>query len=835
MAAEVCVVWGMKITTGLTRADFVCMKIMKFGGSSVASAERIRAVIDVIRSQGDEQLVVVCSALGGVTNELIKASELAAAGDEQYLSVLDELSGRHLLCANQLLSDQRLERAREHLQDQFGSLGEILRGIYLIQECTARSKDLVMSFGERLSNFLVCEHLKEYVPDSVMLDTRHVLKTDDRFGNARVKMSESFQNIRNHSNAYARIRVVTGFITSTDKGETTTIGRGGSDYTASLFGAALGASEIQIWTDVDGVLSADPRVVEDAQPVAQMSYEEAMELSHFGAKVIYPPTMQPALDAGIPIRIKNTFSPDAPGTLIRDQASSVVDRPVTGISSIEEIAFVRVHGSGLVGVTGTAGRMFSALARTGINIIMITQGSSEHSICFAVAPWDAELAVTTIREEFALQILQRQIEEIVTEADLSIIAVIGERMRQTKGLSGRLFGALGSAGVNVVAIAQGSSERNISIVVKRDQQAMAIRAAHGEFFGHSDGGTFSQQTPTQIYLVGTGLIGSTLLEQIGQMKGGGVKIHGLANSEKMIVSQRAINPVMWQRALLAGERVDLPLFIRKILEQSGDKKVFVDCTASDQTPHYYSQLLSEGVKIVTPNKKAASGPQSFFDQIAGAIACGDLRHETNVGAGLPVISTIRSLRQTGDEINEIQGVFSGTLSYLFNNYDGSESFATLVTQARERGYTEPDPRDDLSGMDVARKLVVIARELGMQVEIEDVHVENLTPMPCRSLSTVNEFLERLRDHDHEYAERARLAARDGKLLRYVGKIRGGKLSVALEAVGPDQPTYGLSGSDNLIAIYSKRYCDRPLVIQGPGAGAQVTAAGVFADILSCIK
>ncbi|NQV89298.1 MAG: bifunctional aspartate kinase/homoserine dehydrogenase I [Parcubacteria group bacterium] len=806
------------------------MKIMKFGGSSVASADRIKAVVDVIRSQGDEQIIVVCSALGGVTDKLIEASELAAVGDEQYLSVLDELSSRHLLCANQLLSDQKLENARDHLQDQFRSLDEILRGIYLIQECTLRSKDIVMSFGERLSSFLVCEHLKEYAPDSVMLDASYVIKTDASFGNARVKMNESFQNIRNHSNGYARIRVATGFIASTDKGETTTIGRGGSDYTASLFGAALGASEIQIWTDVDGVLSADPRIVEDAQPVAQMSYEEAMELSHFGAKVIYPPTMQPALDAGIPIRIKNTFSPDAPGTLIRDQASSVVDRPVTGISSIEEIAFVRIHGSGLVGVTGTAGRMFSALARMGINIIMITQGSSEHSICFAVASSDAEEAVVTIREEFALQILQRQIEEIVTETDLSIIAVIGERMRQTKGLSGRLFSALGSAGVNVVAIAQGSSERNISIVVKRDQQATAIRAAHKEFFD-----TASKEDPAKIYLVGTGLIGSTLLEQIGEAGGGKLKIHGLANSKNMIVSDRAINPVMWQRALDAGKVAGLDSFVNELLAQSGNKKVFVDCTASDKTPHYYPRLISEGVKIVTPNKKAASGPQSVFDQIAGAISRGDMRHETNVGAGLPVISTIRSLRETGDEILEIQGVFSGTLSYLFNSYDGTGSFADLVTQARAKGYTEPDPRDDLSGMDLARKLVVIARELGMQVEIEDVQVENLTPEPCRNIASTEDFLERLKDHDQEFAERARLAAQDGKRLRYIGKIGEGGLSVSLEAVGSSEPTYGLSGSDNLIAIRSKRYSDRPLVIQGPGAGAQVTAAGVFADILSCIK
>ena len=809
------------------------MKILKFGGSSVASAERIRSVVNIIRSQDDESLVVVCSALGGVTDKLIEASQLAAAGDDAYLQVFDDLSSRHLECANALLVGPELEGARGHIQDKLESLGEVLRGIYLIQECTLRSKDLVMSFGERLSNFLVCEYLKQFVSDAVMLDARHVVKTDDQFGGARVRMSESFQNIRNHSNGYARVRVVTGFIASTEKGETTTLGRGGSDYTASLFGAALGAEEIQIWTDVDGVLSADPRIVSDAKPVTSMSYEEAMEMSHFGAKVIYPPTMQPALDAGIPIRIKNTFNHQVEGTLIGAQQSGGVDRPVTGISSIKEIAFIRVHGSGLVGVTGTAGRMFSALARAGINIIMITQGSSEHSICFAVEPGDAERSVAAIKEEFALQILQRQIEDILVEKDLSIVAVIGERMRQTPGISGRLFGALGDAGVNVIAIAQGSSERNISIVVKKDQVTEAMQVIHQDFFGDSRGGVVKTQKPdARIYLVGTGLIGSTLLDQIASLTKSTVRVHGLADSRNMMVSDRAINPEMWKQALEAGEPSDLDSFIEQMVAHDGDRKILVDCTASELIAQRYPEILDAGTKIVTPNKKAASGPQKGFDKIADALMRGDMRHETNVGAGLPVISSIRSLKETADEILEISGVFSGTLSYLFNTYDGHSSFAELVSQAREKGFTEPDPRDDLSGMDVARKLVVLARELGMSVELSDVEVENLTPEPCRSIQSVDEFLEHLKDHDDEFAQRALLAQGGGKRLRYIGSIKGGKLSVQLEAVGPEASTYGLSGSDNLVAIRTRRYRDRPLVIQGPGAGAEVTAAGVLADILS---
>ncbi len=809
------------------------MNIMKFGGSSVKDAERIAAVVDIVRLQGGDRPVVVCSALGGITDQLIEAAHLAAGGDEGYLSVFNKIKNRHLGCATELLSGAALEGARVHIQAQLHSLEEVLRGIFLIQECTRRSKDLVMSFGERLSNYLVCEHLRTFVPGAVMLDARHVVKTDEQFGAAVVNKAQTYERIRNHSNTDAPVRVVTGFIGSTDRGETTTLGRGGSDYTAALFGAALGASEIQIWTDVDGVLATDPRIVPSAQTVSEMSYEEAMEMSHFGAKVIYPPTMQPALDAGIPIRIKNTFNPDAEGTLISSSPSPSSPSPVTGISTIKNIAFIRVHGTGLVGVTGTAGRMFSALSHEGVNIIMITQGSSEHSICFAVDPVDAERSIVAIRKEFALQIIQRQIEEIVVENGLSVVAVIGERMRQTPGISGRLFGTLGRHGLNVVAIAQGSSERNISIVVSADQVESVMTVIHEEFFektGCPVSDTQEAHEPVKVFLVGTGLIGSALLDQLDVLADKRIHLHGLMNSGRMMLSPRALRPSRWRQALEVGAKADLPSYIEELLKMNG-KKIFVDCTASDKIPMYYPRLLSSGVRVVTPNKKAASGPQQHYDKLHDALCSGQMDHETNVGAGLPVIRTIRSLLATGDEILEVSGVFSGTLSYLFNTYDGTSSFAQLVGEARSMGFTEPDPRDDLSGMDVARKLVVLARELRMRVSLEDVSVENLTPGSCRSIQGVEAFLEALRAHDDAFAQQVQQAASQGKRLRYIGSIKAGKLSVSLEAVGPEHTAYGLSGSDNLIAFHTLRYGDRPLVIQGPGAGAQVTAAGVLAGLL----
>lgn len=784
------------------------MKILKFGGTSVGSAERMKQAVEIIlreRTNGDP-LIVVCSAMFGITNHLIELAHFASQGETQYQETLKLLITKHTVTARALFENDTLETTLSFIEEQFTLLNDIARGISMIRECTPRSKDLIMSFGERISCFLMCELLRLREPSCVYLDARHVVKTDHTFGDAQVDFEQTGRNIRNHPHANAPICVVTGFIASTDQGETTTLGRGGSDYTASIFGAALCADEIQIWTDVDGILTADPRVVSHAKIIPHISYEEAMELSHFGAKVIYPPTIQPALESEIPIRIKNTMRPNELGTLIDSHAPEHGD-PVTGLSAISDVSIILLHGSGMVGVVGTAARMFSALAKEGINIILITQGSSEHSICVAIQPKDTERAKELIHKEFELEMIQHKVDPIVIEAGLSVVAIVGDRMCRTTGISGRLFGALGRAGVNVVAIAQGSSERNISVVVSKDSRDVALNAIHQEFFWRDD--------DIHVFLAGVGLIGSTLILQIQNVQN--VVIHAICDSQNMLLDQKSIKLPNWKTQLEQnGNQTSISEFVKWTIEQPFARKVFVDCTASEELPMYYEQLLESGVHVVTPNKKAASGKLDLYKRLRAVATELQFMYHTNVGAGLPIIKTIQELLATGDEVSEIRGVFSGTMSYLFNTFDGSKPFSEIVREAKEKGYTEPDPRDDLSGTDVARKLLILAREIGMDVELENVQVENL------ALTT-----------DEEFAERLREAKEKGTRLRYVGQIKDGKLSVALTSVAADDPLFGLSGSDNLVVIYTKRYNERPFVVRGPGAGAEVTAAGVLRDILSC--
>lgn len=801
--------------------------VLKFGGTSVGSPERMREVASIIQTkrQNGSPLVVVCSAMSGITDQLVELCQQAQGADRNYHETFQDIRRHHTECAKGLFEGAQLSVVLAELETTLRALEDAARGVFLLREGSMRSRDLIMSFGERLSCLLLSELVRAFEPTGVFVDARHLVRTDDRFGNARVNMTETARLIQNHTHGHAQIRVVTGFIGSTVDGQTTTLGRGGSDYTASIFGAALCAQEIQIWTDVDGVLTADPRVVPHAKVIPELSYEEAMELSHFGAKVIYAPTMQPALEAGISIRIKNTLCPEAKGTLISAHAPST-GGPVTGISAIESVSILRIHGSGMVGVTGIAGRLFAALAKADVNIILITQGSSEHSICLAVRPEDAPSAVRAVEEAFVFEMSTRMIDPVGVEDGLSVIAVVGERMRQTPGISGRLFGALGKARVNVVAIAQGSSERNISVVVSRGALPTALRAIHHEFFWHDE--------TLHLFLVGTGLIGSTLLSQIHELnikKPNTIHVHGLCNTRTMALDQHPMDLTGWRESLFAsGSPASLHALVDFAVDQPFARKVFVDATASDEPPRHYTRLLEAGVSVVTPNKKAASGDLETYQKIKHGVRSG-FGNETNVGAGLPIIGTVRSLLETGDEIKEIHGVFSGTMSYLFNTFDGSVAFSALLRQAREKGYTEPDPRDDLSGMDVARKLLILAREIGMPSRLEDVVVENLTPQPCRSLASVDEFFACLTAFDPLFSERLLSATSQGRRLRYIGRIMGGKLIVSLEAVDSLDPCFSLTGPDNMVVIRSRRYDTQPLIIRGPGAGAEVTAAGVLSDIL----
>lgn len=801
------------------------MKVMKFGGTSVGSPENIKRVVEIVaRSKRDDgQIVVVCSAMAGVTDELIALTRLAQTGGDSYRPLLETVCGRHQTCVHELFDRPDLhtmvgERLRE--------LAGVIEGIARLGECSVRSRDRVMSFGERLSTLMVCEALRKIEPLTVMLDTRCIVKTDASFGNARVLVQETFESIRQHVAGHP-LCVATGFIGSTVDGETTTLGRGGSDYTASLFGAALGADEIQIWTDVDGVLTADPRVVQGAQVIEQMSYEEAMEMSHFGAKVIYPPTLQPARELGLPIVIKNTFHPDHPGTRIVGETKS--NGPVKGLSCIKRVALLRVSGSGMVGVAGTAGRLFQALAHAGVNVMMITQSSSEHSLCVVVKPEDAECAWSAIRHAFVFELQEHRIDEIVVVGELSVIAVVGEQMRNVPGIAGRMFGALGNAGVNVVAIAQGSSERNVSIVVAASNVARGMQAIHDVFFASSVL-TFRTDEPAHVYLAGVGNIGSEVLAQLLKVQAP-VYVKGLLNTTSMVLGDVPIDE--WRDRMAQGESSSWERFTTAMHQDVANRKIFVDCTSSQSIANSYYTLLESGVGVVAANKKAMSGSRDDFSRLRSWIDRGRFRFETNVCAGLPVIRTLQSLRETGDKILEIEGVLSGTLSYLFNTYDGMGSFADCVGKAKALGYTEPDPRDDLSGTDVARKLLILARVMGLDLDLGDIAVENLSPLSCRDIKP-EDFLDRLREHDDHFRFRVDQALAQGQRLRYLGMVNDGQASVRLQAVGPEHPSYRLSGSDNLISIRTSRYHDRPMVIQGPGAGAHVTAAGVVSDILSFI-
>lgn len=802
----------------------------------MADAERIGRACDiVVRAKGEYgQVVVVCSALSGATDVLLAMSRSAAEGDASYASSLRELSSRHETVARDLLgTDVTIEN---ELRDRFLELGDILRGIFLVRECSPRTLDLVASFGERLSCSLVAAELNRRGEPAEFVDAREIVRTDAHFGSARVDFLATNALVVERLSRIEGIPVVTGFIGSTATGETTTLGRGGSDYTASILGAALGAEEVEIWTDVSGVMTADPRKVKAAYALDRMSYEEAMELSHFGAKVIHPPTMIPAMRAGIPIRIKNTFAPDDAGTLIAAESSG--DAPIKGISSIDRVALFRVEGPGMVGVTGVAGRVFGALAAADASAILITQASSEHSICFAVRPEEEERARLSLERELSRELADGAVHPIVAERNRAVVAVVGERMRQTPGIAASVFGSLAGAGVNVVAVAQGSSERNVSIVVDSADVARSLTTLHAAFF---------EPRRVSVFLIGTGSVGSTLLRQMAGHDR--FVVRGIMNSRRMLVDVNGLDPstalskfpspsppeggsaqlsaekgegqseVIGQGEVFATDvsiPADLAAFLASVESLRVGPTVVVDCTASETVPAKYAGLLRRGIEVVTANKKGLSGPQALFDEIRAAERHALCRHETTVGAGLPTIRTIHDLFRTGDRVEKIEGVFSGTMSYLFNAFRDGMSFSSLVTDAQAKGYTEPDPRDDLSGTDVARKLVILAREIGWKLEVADVDVEAILP-------------EQGFD-DAELSRRVVAASAEGKALRYLARLEDGRASVSLVAVGPDHPCFALSGADNVFSVTTARYATRPLVVRGPGAGAEVTAAGVLADL-----
>jgi len=811
------------------------MKVLKFGGSSVADADCVQRVIDILKSyySRGEKFTVVFSALGGTTDLLIRMANLAARGDETYFDIFQEFSRRHLQLCEHLIEAEALGRAVPELENNHEVLRNLLYGIFLVREVSPRTMDYVLSFGERSSCFILTWLLRQAGINAKYLDGRKIIKTDKQFGSANVDLGLSYSNIEEYYTQNPEVQVVTGFIASAKGGLTTTLGRGGSDYTAALVAAGLRAEQIEIWTDVDGVLTADPRRVKKAFSIPSMTYAEAMEMSHFGAKVIYPPTLQPALRQNIPLFIRNTFNPDFVGTRI-ERSPDPRSKAVKGISSINEVALLTLQGSGLFGVPGIAGRLFSGLAAAGVNIILITQGSSEHSISFAVRPQDGERARLAVDATFEYELSQRAIEPVRIERELSVLAVIGERMRYQPGISGRLFQALGKNGINAVAIAQGSSELNVSVVINQTDETKALNALHEAFF-------LSDTSELHLFMVGVGLIGSTLIDQIKAQREHlrreralEIKVVGLANSRKMLFDADGIALDDWKAQLSqSGIPMVLPEFVQRMNDMNMSNSIFVDNTAAEQVTHYYENILDASISISTPNKIATSSTFLQYQRLQ-AIARKrgvQFRYETNVGAGLPVISTLNDLMNSGDRIQRIEAVLSGSLSFIFNSFTADQAFSGIVRQAQEKGFTEPDPRVDLSGQDVKRKLVILARETGLPLEPEHVDIEAILPPSCMQAKTVEDFFVALGEADDHFAQVLAGASAQGKVLRMIAELEDEQASIALRAVGPENPFYQLSGSDNMIVFTTDRYQERPLVVRGPGAGAEVTAAGIFAEII----
>lgn len=812
------------------------IKVLKFGGTSMGSAEAMKQVISIVRKpQQDARIAaVVVSAMSGVTDQLIKIGTLAAQKNDGYKKILRDLERRHIQTVQDLIGKKQQEEALRNIRTLFDALERVARGVYLVQELSPGALDYIMSYGERLSAHILTDAFRSRGVAADYANARDFITTDSNFGQATVDVDTTNKKIRSYFKTYPKLQIVTGFIASSADGKTTTLGRGGSDYSASIIGAALGVKVIEIWTDVSGVLTADPRKVKDAMPVRELSYDEAAEMSYFGAKVIHPPTMRPAQLKRIPLLIKNTFEPDAPGTVI-GKGNGKSDALATGITSVHDIAILEIEGSGMASARGATGRLFGALAREKVNVLLITQASSQHSITVAVAPSDAERARGAIEEEFALERASNLVNDVKVGTGFSIIAVVGERLRNRPGISGRMFRTLGRNGINVVAIAQGSSELNISVVVQKKDEAKALNAIHTAFF-------FPATKYINVFQIGTGLVGGTLLDQIAKQDeflqeeyGYVIRVIGLADVDKMMFDENGIEPAEW-RARLSGahRKMNLNAFIEEMKSYDLPDKVFVDGTASDIVPAKYPDILKARISIVTPNKKAVSGPMKRYKelmQLSTKTAGVTFLYETNVGAGLPIINTLNDLFLSGDDILKIEAVLSGSLSYVFNEFTGKRRFSDVLKEAKEKGYTEPDVREDLSGKDVARKILILAREAGDTLEMGDVKTESLMSPEVKRAKTPVQLFKQLEREDARFEKRRAAAEKKGMRLRYIARWEKGKASVQLEAVSPEHPFYSLSGNDNVVAYTTKRYKKTPLVVKGPGAGAEVTAAGVFADIL----
>jgi aspartokinase/homoserine dehydrogenase 1 len=809
-------------------------RVHKFGGSSVADAACMQRAADIIEKETCTRLGVVLSASRGVTDALL-ALITQAERQQPVTDAVRALRDRHAGMAQTLIPGSAADLYVAGVERDCKDIAGILHAVHLTRSASSAVRDLVAGFGEIWSTRLFATHLESRGrrPGRVIwVDARDIVRVDWSPLGPSVRWDESRANAMQFvPRDVEATLVITGFIARTADGLQTTLGRNGSDFSASIFGDLLDAEEIVIWTDVDGVLSADPRRVPDAQVIDSLSYHEAMELAYFGAKVIHPQTMAPAVAKRIPIWIRNTFAPETSGSLISASPSSI--HPVKGITSIDGVALVNVEGAGMIGVPGTAQRLFGALREDGISVILISQGSSEHSICFAIPQAEAERTARTVRHAFHAELNGGQIQNVDVVRGCSILSVVGDGMAGTPGVAAQVFGSLGAAGVNVRAIAQGSSERNISVVIDERQTTRALRSVHSGFY-------LSPHT-VSLGLIGPGAVGSVLLDQLASQAARltrdfhiDLRLRAVMTSRAMALSDSAIPLDAWREALREGQPPDMLRFEDHVNAEHLPHAVILDCSASDEIAEQYPRWLSAGIHVVTPNKRANSGPLDLYEELheARRAAGSHYLYEATVGAGLPIIQTLRDLRETGDEIRRIEGILSGTLAYLFNVWDGQQPFSAIVRDAKASGYTEPDPRDDLSGTDVARKLVILGREMGLRLELADVELEGLIPSTLWACN-VDEFMKRVSELDAPMLERLKAANAKGCVLRYVAALDAGsgRATVGLVELDRSHPFANINLTDNIVRFVTSRYDRNPLVIQGPGAGPAVTAGGVFADLL----
>ncbi len=804
------------------------MKVLKFGGTSVGSAENIRKVKQIVESQGDDVIVVV-SALGGITDKVLNASRMAVLGTEYFNTEITTIKERHEEVVDQLFEGEKRGKVKNDVAILLDELEKVIIGVSMIGELTPKTLDKIGGFGERLSSLI----MSEFITDACWKDSSQLIKTDSNFGKAQVDFSLTNENIKEAFKGFSGICIAPGFVSSNSEGEFTTLGRGGSDYTASIYAAALDADILEIWTDVDGFMTADPRVIRKAYTIKSLSYSEAMELSHFGAKVIYPPTILPVYQKGIPVQIKNTMKPEAEGTLITGSDLNGKDLPIKGISSISNISLVTVQGLGMVGVTGISMRLFGALAKADVNVILISQASSENSISFAIDSSKEKIAEEVINAEFEREITTEQINKLVIENGLSIVAIVGENMKHTTGIAGKLFNTIGKNGINVVAIAQGASELNISWVVKDGDLRKTLNVVHESFF-------LSENAELNVFLLGIGLVGGNLLKQLEQQQAKllkekhlKLKLVGVANSKKMLLDRDGIEISSFKERMESeGERSGLEAFQKAVIDLNVFNSVFVDCTANDQAADLYEGLLNANVSIVTANKVAASSAYDNYFKLKKIAKRKGIKFlfETNVGAGLPIINTLNDLINAGDEILKIEAVLSGTLNYIFNTISSEVPFSKTIQMAKEEGYSEPDPRIDLSGIDVVRKLLILVRESGYRIEKEDVKINTFVPEKYFE-GEVGNFWSGIPELDIDFEARRKVLEDESKCWRFVAKYENGNAEVGLQEIEQGHPFFDLQGSNNLVMFTTERYHEFPMIIKGYGAGAEVTAAGVFADII----